>query len=344
MGPDLGVPRAAAAGVSGAQDPPIRATVRYRIDPPPPPGQPALTDVVGTVLRNTPQDIVVKSRRGVVHIPRELVVATRIIASTPTRRGVVGGGIEPLALHRLVAPCWPATETTQVGDWLLRASGGFTSRANSVVPVGDPGLPWPAALAEVEQWYAVRSLPSNLTLAGPMGFDPAKDPLGSLLISRGYRRSDSTIFLTAPPDAVRRVIDGTTPTQWTVRVEPELSAQWLTAYQHYRPVAGHAAEAVLTGSPQQFFATAQSGEAIVGVARLGVSAGWGGIAAMWVDPAYRRRQVATALIGELVTAATQTDVTALHLQVLVTNPPALALYEKLGFRRHHEYVNLVRAL
>ena len=34
---------------------------------------------------------------------------------------------------------WQAPETERLGDWLLRAAEGFTGRANSALPVGDPG-------------------------------------------------------------------------------------------------------------------------------------------------------------------------------------------------------------
>ena len=41
----------------------------------------------------------------------------------------------------------------QLGSWLLRADGGFTGRANSALPLGDPGLPLAGAVDEVEAWY-----------------------------------------------------------------------------------------------------------------------------------------------------------------------------------------------
>ena len=77
-------------------------------------------------------------------------------------------------------------ETARLGDWVLRASRGFTQRANSVMTAGSPGIPVPAALDVVERWYAERGLPANLTLAGPVGFDPADDAVGAEALRRGY--------------------------------------------------------------------------------------------------------------------------------------------------------------
>src|ERR1700753_2875891 len=48
-------------------------------------------------------------------------------------------------LDRAAARTWRGTEEEALGGWLLRAAGGFTGRANSVLAVGDPGLPLAAA-------------------------------------------------------------------------------------------------------------------------------------------------------------------------------------------------------
>ena len=43
------------------------------------------------------------------------------------------------ALERAAARHWQAPETERLGEWLLRAAAGFTGRANSALPLGDPG-------------------------------------------------------------------------------------------------------------------------------------------------------------------------------------------------------------
>jgi GNAT superfamily N-acetyltransferase len=35
---------------------------------------------------------------------------------------------------------WQAPEEGYLGEWLLRAGAGFTGRANSALPLGDPGV------------------------------------------------------------------------------------------------------------------------------------------------------------------------------------------------------------
>ena len=66
--------------------------------------------------------------------------------------------MSPDDLERLAARTWRGLEEERLGDWLLRASGGFTGRANSALVVGDPGVPLPEAIAGVARWYQQRGL------------------------------------------------------------------------------------------------------------------------------------------------------------------------------------------
>ena len=50
-----------------------------------------------------------------------------------------------------------------------------------------------------------------------------------------------------------------------------------------------------------------------------------------VDPAYRRMGIAEELVNRLVAMLQQKGVICLALEVRISNAPAIALYEKLGF-------------
>ncbi|HSF98697.1 MAG TPA: GNAT family N-acetyltransferase [Ornithinibacter sp.] len=309
-----------------------------------------LTDVVGDLVAQDADTLTVRTRRGVVAVPRHLVTALKEIPPTPSRRGSPHRALSVEDLQRVMVGAWPAMETERLGDWVLRASRGFTQRANSVVTAGSPGIPIPAALDAVERWYGARGLPANLTLAGPVGFDPASDAVGEAALRRGYRARVPTVTLTAPTrlmanhpprDALNR--PAAVGESQEVEVGDVLTDGWFAAYRAYRPVDEAAARAILTGSPAQVFATATDAAGrVVGIGRLGVASGWGGLAAMWVDPSARREGLGSRLLTALSRAADEAAVASLHLQTDSDNTSALGLYERRGFERHHEYVNLVR--
>ena len=243
-------------------------------------------------------------------------------------------------------------ETARLGDWVLRASRGFTQRANSVVTAGSPGIPVPAALDAVERWYAARDLPANLTLAGPVGFDPADDAGRRRGAAPGLPRAGPHPHPHRPhpthcgsPTAQRA---RRAPPRWvirkTVEVGGELTDEWFTAYRAYREVDDEAARAILTGSPAQVFATVRDDDGtVVGIGRLGPGGGLGrhrgdvgrpgGAAAGHRDRGCWPRSPAPPT-GPAPRPCT--------CRPTPTTPAALALYERHGFERHHAYVNLRR--
>lgn len=324
-----------------------RVVVRHRLAEADPGTGATLTDVVGDLVESDAATLVVRTRRGVVAVPRSLVTALKEIPPTPSRRGSPHRALSIEDLQRVMVGAWPAMETERLGDWVLRASHGFTQRANSVVTAGSPGRPLPEALDAVERWYAARDLPANLTIAGPVGFAPASDLVGAEALRRGYRGRVPTVTLTAPTRLIalqppRRANEEVAGVQ-EVEVGRDLTDEWFRAYGSYRAVDDRAARAVLTGSPDQLFATTRdAGGQVVGIGRLALASAWGGIAAMWVEPAMRRRGIADAMLTALARAAEDAGVASLHLQTDSDSHAALAVYEQRGFDRHHEYVNLVR--
>ena len=327
-----------------------RVVVRHRLEAPDPLTGATLTDAVGELVADADGILVVRTRRGDVRVPRDSVTAVKEVPPSPSRRGKPHRALSVEDLQRVMVGAWPAMETARLGDWVLRASRGFTQRANSVMTAGSPGIPVPAALDAVERWYAERGLPPNLTVAGPVAFDPADDAVGAEALRRGYLTRVATLTLTAPTRLIAKYPPERAPEgpadvgiSQEVEVGGELSDEWFAAYREYRPVDDEAARAILTGSPAQAFATVRDDEGrVVGIGRLGLAAAWGGIAAMWVDPRARRRGTATRMLGALARAAERAGAASLHLQVDTDNTTALELYERHGFERHHSYVNLSR--
>jgi ribosomal protein S18 acetylase RimI-like enzyme len=315
-------------------------------------GGPSMTDAVGVLVSVDERHLVVETRRGPVTIERARVVAAKEVPPRPGRRGAAHLALSVADLQRVMAPAWGAVEQERLGDWLLRASSGFTQRGNSVVPVGDPGRPLEDAVEEVVRWYAARGLPAKVVLAGPVGFDVADDPLGALLLRRGWTRSSLTHALTA---AATTVV-ATDPGGPAVATRPEPDAAWLEAYARSRRTVQGVTEQVLTGSPRQVFAhvlpggglsqqlglrpEGAAGSVPVAIGRLGIAHGWAGLGAVWTDPAHRGRGLAAHLTARLAAHALEQGVSLLHLQVEHDNELALRLYRRLGFDHHSSYVYL----
>src|SRR3954447_7417932 len=168
----------------------MRAVVRSRVED-------GLTDAVGEVVALDDSSVSVATRRGVQVVQRAAVVAAKEVPPAPSRRGAPHLALSMADLQRVMVDGWPPLERASLGGWMLRAAGGFTGRANSVLPLGDPGRPLPDAVQAAEAWYRQRGLRPMFSLFGAGGVTVSDDVLGSLLASRGYTDVNRSVVMTA---------------------------------------------------------------------------------------------------------------------------------------------------
>ena len=148
------MPRMAAGNPAGHGDPVGRKVVLRRVTGSG--GADRLSDVVGVLVEAGPDVLVVRRRDGsLVETARTAVRVLKTVPAAPR---------DVLALEEVAALGWPAPENRWLGRWLLRAAEGWTGRGNSVLPLGDPGLPLDAALTEVTAWYGERGLPARFAV------------------------------------------------------------------------------------------------------------------------------------------------------------------------------------
>ena len=150
-------------------------------------------DLVGElVLADDERVVVLPAGRGPVEVARSAIRAMRQV---PPRVVRPSSGVDDL--ERLMAEGWPGTEQVRLGGWTLHAGGGFTKRANSAHPTGDPGRSLDEALLAVQDFYAHRGLPARVLLAAR---DLASDEPGAVLdrdlAARGWQPSETAVAMT----------------------------------------------------------------------------------------------------------------------------------------------------
>jgi len=312
--------------------PGMRAVVRRRIEH-------GVTDALGDLVAIDADTVSVRTRRGVEVINRAEVVAAKEVPPRSTRRGAPHLAISMHDLERIMAEGCPPLERAELGGWLLRAGGGFTGRANSVLPLGNPSLSLSEAVDQCESWYDERGLRRLFALFGPAGFAVDDDPLGRELLTRAYEPFNSTAVLTAATAALP--FELVHPSGAQVRLDPSPSPRWWDAWAaqdgRNTNVSRSTVQAVMTGSPDQLFASLEVDGGVAGIARLAFAQGWAGVFALHVAPEHRRTGVASQLMGALADASRSRGIRSVYLQVLEASSAARSLYERLGFSTHHEY-------
>ncbi|MCX4883391.1 MULTISPECIES: GNAT family N-acetyltransferase [unclassified Streptomyces] len=313
------------------------------------------TDTVG-VLTSWDDGVLLITRKSgeSVRILESSLVAGKVVPAAPARRRGPAASYEELA--RVAARAWQPVESERLGGWELRAAvqnvprdggpprlsapgerprgaaagrqAGFTRRANSVLPLGDPGVPLDEALSAVRQWYGDRGLPAYVQTA--TGAEGTQELLCAELERRGWVREVTAELWTGALAPVADRAEGA-----GVVLTREADEAWLARYQ--RKGVSEVALKVLGSGPSVWFATVPGAGAPAAIGRCVVDGRWASFAAVEVDPAMRRRGLASTVMAALARRALDEGASAAWLQVEEDNAGARALYAGLGFAAHHTY-------
>lgn len=314
-----------------------------------------LSDVVGELVAADDVALTVRARQGDVVIEVRDVVAGKPVPPRPVRRGAAHRALSVEGLEDVMADGWRPVELERLGGWRLRASLGFTSRANSALPLGSPGLALPAAVEAVERFYVARGLAPTIVVPHPLS-GLGGDPLDALLERRGWAVRTPTLVMTAsagqvlsthratataagtPATPEAPAAAGTPATGgFTVSMAPEPDAAWLDLYRYRGQPSPPVARRLLLSAPAQAFASVRLDGATVAVGRVAASRGWAGITAMQVADNRRRRGLGRVVLAALAGWALGHAAPSLYLQVARENSGARSLYGRCGFTDHHGY-------
>ena len=300
-----------------------RVVVRYVVPGRGPSGGPAMTDVVGRLVE-VGEDAASIERRddSLARVPLADVVTWKVVPDRPRRtRPASLFSVDELA--RITSRGWPAVVSEPLGEWELRASGGFTGRANSVAVHGDPGMPFEDALAAVVEFYDSHDATPRAQVDIGSVHEPA-------FLDAGWAPGTE-----ARPGAIVQVADLREPFEPDpdARTTSTADESWLRLYP--RAEDPEVARAVLEGPRTVGFVSI--GDPTVAIGRVVVTGEWAGVAAVEVVPERRREGLARRIVDTALSWATERGADKAYLQTMHDNTAALALYAPYGFVDHHEY-------
>ncbi|MFI6821941.1 GNAT family N-acetyltransferase [Micromonospora sp. NPDC050187] len=296
-------------------------------------GRPLFSDALGELVELDETHITLATDQGRVQVPRnEVHRAKRVPAARrPTAAAVV-------ALEIAADEAWPAPVRGRLGDWLLRSAAGWTGRANTALPVGDPDRPLPAAVDAVQRWYADQGQPAMVNTPLPLA-----TPVGAELDARGWGTRPLTLVQTVTLDRLRAALPVPDPAGPGVELATAPTAEWLAVAAGRKGGLPDAARHVLTAVDRLRFAHLHAGGALVAVGRGTVTGEgrWLGLSLIEVVPGFRGRGLARQVVRALADWGADSGATDVFLQVEQRNTPAVTLYRSLGFTTHHTYLTRV---
>lgn len=246
-------------------------------------------------------------------------------------RGFSESGLLTRHLEELSLNALPALESIYLDGWVVRFANGYTKRANSVNPLYPSATDLENKIAYCESLYAVRKQPTvykMTSLADPHDLD---DILGR----SGYREEPGASVQMLALDALNR------PNEGRVTLAADANDQWLNAYfrlnnvqEKYMPTMR---QMLLHIAPQKCLAAVYVNGQIAAVGLGVLDRGFLGLFDIVTEPTMRQKGYGHQLMLYLLNWGKANGADYAYLQVMLSNSPALYLYEKLGFHEVYRY-------
>jgi ribosomal protein S18 acetylase RimI-like enzyme len=226
---------------------------------------------------------------------------------------------------------WPALQTMLYDGWVLRFANGVTKRSNSVSLLYPSALDPDEKIAFCENLYEAQGITPCFKITGisePAGIDSRLDRAGYFIHSH---ISFQTVRI--PEIAYSRNTE--------ITLHTELTSDWMdnfirmNAFDASRKPTYTAIMNQLI-LPKCLVSLEREGQT-VGVG-LGVLEGdFVGIFDIVVDPGFRNRGLGRMIVENILQWGRNNGAHVAYLQVLTDNAPAIALYQRIGFRESYTY-------
>lgn len=258
------------------------------------------TDVLGTCTAWGEGSLTV-DRDG--HGPVDIALSAIVTGKPVPPRASVRARVPAREIELHVAALWSSVSTEPLGEWLLRASpphgGRLRRRGNSALAMDAPGIGWADAVWRVREFYGALEQEPMLQVQLGSAVEETLAPLGFVPMGDG----DAHAQLAPVAGALRSLR----------AVAPDTSAE-------------------LDESTDRLTVTLAGGTASgTGV----LSDDWLLVEGLVVDPAQRRRGLASGVLSELLDWGASRGARTAMLHVETANAGALALYGRHGFVTHH---------
>lgn len=233
-------------------------------------------------------------------------------------------------IEELSMNAWPALQVVLYDGWVLRFADGYTRRSNSVNPLYPSRLDVEEKVRSCERLYRSKGLRATYKMT------PASLPhdLDDLLDQKGY-------VVDAPTSVQTLDLSDLEAPTCNAKLETTLTEVWLSGQcrlskidDRKRLIAGQMLKNIV---PTACYASIDvDGRAVA--CGLGVLEGeFLGLFDIVTGEEHRGRGYGKQIMLNLLSWGKRSGARTAHLGVMLNNPPALHLYEKLGFREVYQY-------
>lgn len=240
--------------------------------------------------------------------------------------------IEELALN-----AWPSLQTVLYDGWVIRFANGYTKRSNSINPLYSSSINLEEKLQFCEKLYREKNLPTIFKLTRavhPYDLDDRLD-------ERGYQKDSPTSVQTAVLE------DSDFQVLANVKLQVSLSDDWFENFctmsavsDTHRKILREILNNII---PRHCYFSLASNDRVVACGLGVLQSGYIGLFDIVTDPDYRRCGYGQQVVTKILAWGKENKAKQAYLQVMLSNPPALQLYAKLGFKEQYQYWYRIKA-
>ncbi len=233
-------------------------------------------------------------------------------------------------IEELSMNAWPALQVALYDGWVLRFADGYTRRANSINPLYASCQDLEQKIGYCERLYRSKGLSVTFKMTReslPYGLD-------DVLAQKGYT-------VEAPTSVQTFELGDLEAPGCAAKLEPVLSEAWLANQcrlsktdDRKRRIASRMLQHIVASA---CYASIEVDGSVIACGLGVLENGFLGLFDIVTEEAYRGHGYGKQVMLNLLQWGKQSGARAAHLGVMCNNPPALHLYEKLGFREVYQY-------
>lgn len=230
---------------------------------------------------------------------------------------------------------WPALRSYEYDGWVLRLSGGYTKRANSINPltsIEEGKIPIETKITYCKELFEKEGLPVVYKLTN----SSQNNLLDECLQDKGYQKIDTTSVRVLNLDSLSFEHNN------EVIIEKDLSDRWLKGYVKSNHISEEIAQNLLEPMLNKIvgktiYVSIMVGGQAVAFGYGVVDQGYVGLFDILVDKQFRGLGHSKKIMNTILSQAKDLGADKAYLQVVVGNHIAESLYHKLGFREVYQY-------
>jgi ribosomal protein S18 acetylase RimI-like enzyme len=234
-------------------------------------------------------------------------------------------------LEELSMDGWPALMTVVYDGWVIRLSNGYSNRSNSINPIYPSKINMDEKINYCDELFGRHNLPAAYKLLSCEEHMALEHKLEAL----HYRKINETSVQTREISGISR------KNHKGIIIGEDFDESWINSVIEFNKVGTQdipVFKKILGNIAREKIVVAKKdGNGIAGCGYGIIGGGYVGVFDIVVEESQRGKGYGREIVETILSEAGKQGAEKSYLQVMLNNPAALHLYEKLGYKESYKY-------